>query len=431
MSEPASRQPLLDVAGLRVTYGGVVAVSDVDLQITEGTIFGLIGPNGAGKTSMVDALTGYTRQAAGRIVFDGRDIGALRPYRRARLGLARTFQSVELFDDLTVEENLLVASEHVTVGSTLRDLFLPRRPVDRSSVDWAIEVCGLRGRRRPLPRPDLARQAQAGRHRPGAGPPPPAGPARRARGRTRHRREPRARPAAAGAAGRARRHDLPHRPRHGPRPVRLRPAHGPRLRTPDRGRDPGRDPRRPPRDRGLPRRAPCLRPASSARAQCASPATPSPSRTCSPATAGIPVVRELNLQVSPGEVVALLGPNGAGKTTTLETIAGLHRPISGTVELSGHSVGGTPAYALARTGLALVPEGRALFPGLTVREHLRLAGGRNAGAAAAARTSCSRCSPSCASAWAARPACCPAASSRCWRSAGPWSPGRGCCWSTR
>jgi branched-chain amino acid transport system ATP-binding protein len=91
---------------------------------------------------------------------------------------------------------------------------------------------------------------------------------------------------------------------------------------------------------------------------------------------GIAVVRELSLQVRPGEVVALLGPNGAGKTTTLETIAGLHRPINGTVELSGHSVGGKPAHALARTGLALVPEGRALFPGLTVREHLRLAGGR-------------------------------------------------------
>jgi branched-chain amino acid transport system ATP-binding protein len=148
VTEPANSQPLLDVAGLRVTYGGVVAVSDVDLQIAKGTIVGLIGPNGAGKTSMVDALTGYTRQAAGRIVFDGRDIGALRPYKRARLGLARTFQSVELFDDLTVEENLLVASEHVTIGSALADLFLPRRfsrqgPVDRSSVEWAIEVCGL------------------------------------------------------------------------------------------------------------------------------------------------------------------------------------------------------------------------------------------------------------------------------------------------
>ena len=92
----------------------------------------------------------------------------------------------------------------------------------------------------------------------------------------------------------------------------------------------------------------------------------------------VPVVRELNLEVRPGEVVALLGPNGAGKTTTLETIAGLNRPISGTVELSGENIGGTPAHVLAHRGLALVPEGRALFPGLTVREHLRLAGGRNA-----------------------------------------------------
>jgi branched-chain amino acid transport system ATP-binding protein len=92
----------------------------------------------------------------------------------------------------------------------------------------------------------------------------------------------------------------------------------------------------------------------------------------------VPVVRKLNLEVHPGEVVALLGPNGAGKTTTLETIAGLNRPISGTIELSGENIGGTPAYVLAHRGLALVPEGRALFPGLTVREHLRLAGGRNA-----------------------------------------------------
>ena len=95
----------------------------------------------------------------------------------------------------------------------------------------------------------------------------------------------------------------------------------------------------------------------------------------------VPVVRELNLEVRPGEVVALLGPNGAGKTTTLETIAGLNRPISGTIELSGENIGGTPAYVLAHRGLALVPEGRALFPGLTVREHLRLAGGRNRGGA--------------------------------------------------
>ena len=133
-------------------------------------------------------------------------------------------------------------------------------------------------------------------------------------------------------------------------------------------------------------------------------------------------------------MVALLGPNGAGKTTTLETIAGLNHPISGTVELSGEKVGGTPAYQLAGRGLALVPEGRALFPGLTVREHLRLAGGRGgpggrggrggradrAAGPAPARTSCWRFFPSCASAWAARPACCPAGSSRCWPSAARW-----------
>jgi len=96
---------------------------------------------------------------------------------------------------------------------------------------------------------------------------------------------------------------------------------------------------------------------------------------------GVPVVRELNLEVRPGEVVALLGPNGAGKTTTLETIVGLNQPISGAVELSGENVGGMPAHVLARRSLALVPEGRALFPGLTVREHLRLAGGRRQRAA--------------------------------------------------
>ena len=143
MTALAAGPPLLDVGGLRVTYGGVVAVSDVDLQVAEGSVYGLIGPNGAGKTSMVDALTGYTKPAAGQITFDGRDISGLRPYRRARLGLARTFQSVELFGDLTVEENLLVASEHVTVSSALRDLVMPHRPPDRVGVDWAVSVCGL------------------------------------------------------------------------------------------------------------------------------------------------------------------------------------------------------------------------------------------------------------------------------------------------
>ena len=88
---------------------------------------------------------------------------------------------------------------------------------------------------------------------------------------------------------------------------------------------------------------------------------------------GTPVVRDLSLAVAPGEVVALLGPNGAGKTTTMATIAGLQPPVGGSVRFGGAEVGGRPAYRLARDGVALVPEGRALFFGLTVREHLTLA----------------------------------------------------------
>ncbi len=139
------KMPLLDVRSLRVAYGGVVAVADVDVSVAEGEVFGLIGPNGAGKTSMIDALTGYQAPSGGSVNFDGRDITNMRAHRRARLGLARTFQSVELFDDLTVDENLLVASERAGVMLALRDLFLPARAPDRTNVDWAIDVCDLGG----------------------------------------------------------------------------------------------------------------------------------------------------------------------------------------------------------------------------------------------------------------------------------------------
>lgn len=143
MTADLNSHALLDVHGLRVVYGGVVAVNDVDLQVREGQVYGLIGPNGAGKTSMIDALTGYHRAAAGTVTFDGCDITRMRPHRRARMRLARTFQSVELFDDLTVDENLLVASERAGVLHALKDLYLPNRVPDRRAVDWAISICEL------------------------------------------------------------------------------------------------------------------------------------------------------------------------------------------------------------------------------------------------------------------------------------------------
>jgi len=88
---------------------------------------------------------------------------------------------------------------------------------------------------------------------------------------------------------------------------------------------------------------------------------------------GTPVVRDLDLTVARGEVVALLGANGAGKTTTVNTIAGLIPSIGGTIKVAGDDTSGIPAHVIARRGVALVPEGRALFYGLTTREHLKLA----------------------------------------------------------
>jgi branched-chain amino acid transport system ATP-binding protein len=88
---------------------------------------------------------------------------------------------------------------------------------------------------------------------------------------------------------------------------------------------------------------------------------------------GSTVVRDLSLHVNKGEVVALLGPNGAGKTTTMATIAGLLPCIGGRVVLDGSDLAGIPAYKRARSGVSLVPEGRSLFFGMTVREHLKLA----------------------------------------------------------
>jgi branched-chain amino acid transport system ATP-binding protein len=143
MADHANHNTLLEVDRVRVTYGGVVAVDDVSLKVPQGSVFGLIGPNGAGKTSLIDALTGYHAPSGGRVLFGGQDVTGMRPYKRARLGLARTFQSLELFDDLTVEENLLVASQRMGVLKALRDLLAPIGKHARDDVDWALALCEL------------------------------------------------------------------------------------------------------------------------------------------------------------------------------------------------------------------------------------------------------------------------------------------------
>jgi ABC-type branched-subunit amino acid transport system ATPase component/ABC-type branched-subunit amino acid transport system permease subunit len=106
---PLGRAAALEVERLTVAYGGQRAVDDVSLRLAAGTVVGLIGPNGAGKTSLIDALTGFTR-CSGTVRLDGQALDGLVPHRRTRLGLARTWQSVEPFDDLTLRESLQVAA---------------------------------------------------------------------------------------------------------------------------------------------------------------------------------------------------------------------------------------------------------------------------------------------------------------------------------
>src|SRR5258708_627085 len=96
-------------AGVSVSFGGVKAVVGVDLEVDEGQVVGLIGPNGAGKTTFIDAITGFVRYS-GTVELAGMKLDGLPTHARARRGLARTWQTVELFDDLSVRENLTVAA---------------------------------------------------------------------------------------------------------------------------------------------------------------------------------------------------------------------------------------------------------------------------------------------------------------------------------
>jgi len=141
-----SGAPLLDATGITKRFGGVSALTDVSLDVCEGEAVGLVGPNGAGKTTLFNCLLGLTRPDGGQVTFKGVDLSRLPVHRRARLGIARTFQRVELFSELTVEDHLLIAERaRQGEGGIVTDL-LGRgraRHDERKRVAEVLDLVGL------------------------------------------------------------------------------------------------------------------------------------------------------------------------------------------------------------------------------------------------------------------------------------------------
>ncbi len=141
---------LLDASQVRVEFGGLVAVNDVDFTIPVGSIVALIGPNGAGKTTFFNVLTGLYKPTGGSVMFDGQPVAGRAPHQIASLGLARTFQNIRLFGTMTAAENVMVAMHpHLKGGLWQTIIGTPsQRREEREARETARELisfCGVRG----------------------------------------------------------------------------------------------------------------------------------------------------------------------------------------------------------------------------------------------------------------------------------------------
>ncbi|MFN2606557.1 MAG: ATP-binding cassette domain-containing protein [Acidimicrobiales bacterium] len=410
----------LEVRDLRVRLGRAEVVRGVSLAVAPGRVLGLVGPNGAGKTTVVDAVCGFVA-CTGRVWVGGQAVDGLRPHHRAALGVSRTFQSLELFEDLTVGENLAVAAEAGRrrpgapggrAGRAGTAAGRVRRAVAAAGLDDVVDAlpCSLsHGRRKgvALGRALAADPSVLLLDEPAAG--------LDGVGRAALVATVRA-VAAAGTAVVLVDHD-----------VRLVLDVCDEVAVLDQGRlvvsgPPARvaaDPAVsaawlgpvPPAALATTAGAPATHTATAPADPVSGTATEPVAATAGPATSpatgpatggstgaaggapvlelggldagwgGTAVVHALDLVVGAGEVVALLGANGAGKTTTLLTVSGVLPALGGTASVLGRPVAGGPD-AMARRGVAHAPQDRGLLATLTVAEQLRLAAPRAGGRAA-------------------------------------------------
>jgi branched-chain amino acid transport system ATP-binding protein len=344
----------LELAGVGVTLGATEVVRDVTLSVAAGTVVGLIGPNGAGKTTLIDAATGFVG-GTGSVVLCGTALEHLSAHARARLGLGRTFQSLELFEDLAVVENLRVAAEttgrggdvEATLGRLGLTAVADRLPSTLSHAQRKLVALG----RALVTAPEVLLLDEPAAGLDGAERRALAGLVREL--------------AAGGMAVVLVDHDMGLVLDVCDRVCVLQQGAVLAQGTPAEVRA---DPLVLAAYLGA--SAPGARPSRTTAAQ---PARLLEADGLCAGYDGAPVVDGLSLHVGAGEVVALVGPNGAGKTTVLSTLAGLLRPTAGRLSVLGQ--GPDRPERLARRGLTLLPQGRGLFLQLSARDNLRLARG--------------------------------------------------------
>lgn len=356
---------MLRAEGISVAYGGVRALKGVSLEVEAGTVTGLIGPNGAGKTTMFNVITGLQRPSGGRIRLGDTDITDLGPLRRARLGVGRTFQRLETFGSLSTRDAVLVALESRRGLAPRRERrALAERLLERVGLSALSEVSAevlSTGNARRLelaralatePKVLLLDEASSGLD-------------------TYEKQqfgELLSTTAANGVAVLLVEHDMDLVMRICEKIFVLDfgelLAHG--------------DPEEIRRDRRV-QRAYLGAKADTDRVSLARvaerPAARAPALELLEIDAGyerFAVLHGVTIKVPAASVFALLGPNGTGKTTTLRVASGRLEPGAGKVLVDGVSASERSAEKLARSGLCSIPEGRGIFPNLTVAEHLRM-----------------------------------------------------------
>jgi branched-chain amino acid transport system ATP-binding protein len=370
---------MLRVRDISVRFGGIVALDRVSLDLNRGEILGLIGPNGAGKTTLFNCISGVIRPDEGSLFFEGRSLRFAPPHERARRGIARTFQNLQLWGSMTVEENLTVPMDALGRRNTLSDaLHLPFSAyAERASHERARAILHVL---------DLGRYANA------LAADLPAGIQRRVEIARALAMRPRLllldEPAAGlDAQETSRLADLLRAVRERFHVSMLLVDHDMSLvmrvcdyvYVLDFGKVLSKG--RPSAIRNDSKVVAAYlgeeskEPAAQSNGAAAMTKSDAPLLEVKGMAAGyghLEVIRDVNLVVRPGEVVACIGANGAGKTTTLRAISGMIRPRQGRVMFGGHDVTGSPAERISRLGLVHIPEGRGLFPRLSVEDTLRL-----------------------------------------------------------